>query len=376
MAKHHYVPQFYLKRFGNRKYIPAILMNHHFQFVEKASIRQQSCRPNYYKSPEVEHLNGLIEDKASQLMQKITQHTPLDTCETAYLKQYIAFQRMRTPGHVQDMEDGLSKILSSYYTISEGKEGFEGTKPKLTVKNAEAWAWTQIGDMTEAVIDLDLKFLVSKNNNFITSDHPVTIYNPWTLKGQFAGQGYECRGLMLFLPIDSKTTVMLYDNKAYTVRNKNRRTTHITVGKGDEERLNKLQMIGQRNVLYLPRPEHRTRVTELAREVRSSYPPDQEIPMPVTARSDDGRSQIITTESRPINFGSWTFLYESKDWRKVPHSVRGFGIYGSRNSKPNDALKALTETRPWNSTRYIDDKGNMSYVKTTARGFTLNTGHQ
>ena len=42
MPKHHYVPQFYLKRFGNGKYVSAIFMDYNFRFVEKVSIRDQS----------------------------------------------------------------------------------------------------------------------------------------------------------------------------------------------------------------------------------------------------------------------------------------------------------------------------------------------
>ena len=35
MPKHHYVPQFYWKRFGNGKYVSAILMDYNFRFVER-----------------------------------------------------------------------------------------------------------------------------------------------------------------------------------------------------------------------------------------------------------------------------------------------------------------------------------------------------
>lgn len=61
MTKHHYVPQFYLKRFGSGKYISAILLDHDLRFVEKASIRDQSCKPNYYRSSFIERIIGLIE---------------------------------------------------------------------------------------------------------------------------------------------------------------------------------------------------------------------------------------------------------------------------------------------------------------------------
>ena len=48
---------------------------------------------------------------------------------------------------------------------------------------------------------------------------------------------------MLFLPISSRVSIMLYDSEVYSIRSRDRRSEFITIARDDEERLNKLQMV-------------------------------------------------------------------------------------------------------------------------------------
>ena len=367
MPKHHYVPQFYLKWFGNGKYISAILMDHDFRFVEKASIRDQSCKPDYYELPEVERFFGQVEREASYLIQNIGQRVPLTADQTLSLKRYFVFQVVRTPAYIQDLENAMSVIYSSTYAMSTNNEGFEDSKPLVTVKNAKIWAWKHMAGVEDTLFDLNMRYLVSNHNGFITSDQPVTRYNPWALKGGFAGQGFGCRGLMLFLPINSQVTIMLYDSEAYKIRANDQRSTHITIDRNDEDRLNKLQMTSHRSALYLACPERCRVIQKLARDVRSVYPPTSEVPAPQIARSEDGQSKIVSVEPQAINFGDWSFLYESKEWRKVRRNIRGVGVYTSRDTAPDAGPRGLLDMRPWNSTKYIDDEGGVSYLRRSPR---------
>ena len=362
MTKHHYVPQFYLRRFGNEKYISAILLDHDLRFVERASIRDQSCKANYYRSSSIEKIIGLIEREASRLMRNISDRTSLTQEDATFLKQYIAFQKARTPAHVQTMANAMSESLSAAYHASTHTEDPGDTDSKIRVSNVEPMAWSQIGTLCEAVSDLEIRYLLSKHEGFITSDQPVAAYNPWAQKGDFSGQGFGCRGLMLILPISSRIAVMLYDHEAYSIRKRDRNSEFIIVAQDDEKRLNKLQMLGNRSILYLPHPERHQAVQELAREVRSIYGPDSDKVTKSVAKSDDGLSQVIVTEQPVVEFGNWTFLHESKEWRRVPLEIRGLGIYGSRTSKPEDGPKALMNIRPWNSTRYTDSEGNVAFI--------------
>lgn len=363
MPRHHYVPQFYLRRFGTEKYVSAILMDHGFRFVEKASIRDQSYRPDYYRSQFVEDLFRQIEGEASRLMRNISGYIPLAEDDVTFLKQYVAFQMMRTPAFVQTIEnivgEGMSSVLATYGDYKLSAEAMASTG----IPDAEISAWRHLAAGCDEVCDLKIRCLLSKRDGFLTSDQPVAVYNPWALKGGFARNGLGCRGLMLFLPVSGRICIMLYDSDVYSIRTQDRKVAFISIGRKDEERLNKLQMVGNRSVLYLPNPGRHTEVHSLASRVRDAYPAAANAPVVKLAKSDDGTHEMFSVEERPVDFGDWTFLYESKDWHRVPRNARGFGVYSSRDSTPDSGLKMMLNTRPWNSTRYTDDEGRSNYLR-------------
>ena len=139
---------------------------------------------------------------------------------------------------------------------------------------------------------------------------------------------------------------MPYDTDVYSIRSQDRRSAYITIARSDEERLNKLQMVGNRTVLYLPSPTRHQEVQSLARKVRVAYPAATGKPVVKLAESADESSYVIEVHEQPVDFREWTFLYESKDWRGVSHYAREFGVYGSRDSTPNAGLRMLSNARP------------------------------
>ena len=362
MTRHHYVPQFYLRRFGAGNHIAMVLLDYDFRFVEKAKIKGQSWRPDYYRFPEVENSFSLIEGIASHQMQKISSRIPLTADDIVPLKLYLALQMIRTPATVRAIESHLSAGLSSVFATYPDLGGSRGVSLPIKIPDAEVFLWRNI-DAVGVVNDLELRFLFSKRETFLTSDQPVAVYNPWALKGGFARNGLGCRGLMLFLPISSRICIMLYDSAVYSIRSRDRRSAFITLGRNDEERLNKLQMVGNRGVLYLPHPDRHPEIQSLARKVRDAYPAATNTPTVRWATSEDGESKVFEVHEQPIDFGDWTFLYVSKDWREVPHNARGYGVYGTRDSTPDGWLRMLSNTHPWNSTRYTDEDGNISYLR-------------
>ncbi len=363
MPNHHYVPQFYLRRFGSGKHIPIILLDDDFRFIERAKILGQSRRPDYYRFPEVESNFAIIEGIASRVMQKVSERIQLTADDADFLKMYVSLQMIRTPAFVQTIENVARATISSAYAVHSGKERSEERISSIAIPHADILAWRQIGAASEAVRDLEMRYLISKRGGFLTSDQPVAVCNSWALKGGFARNGLACRGVMLFLPISARLTVMLYDSEVYSIRSQDRRSAYITIARSDEERLNKLQMVGNRSVLYLPNPDRHQDVQALARKVREANPAVTGTPVVKWAKSDSGLSNVIEVHERPVDFGHWTFLYESKDWREVSPGTRGFGVYGSRDSTPDAGTRMLSNARPWNSDRYTDDEGHVSFLR-------------
>ena len=145
MPNHHYVPQFYLRRFGTDTQVSAILMNHDFRFVESTKTKGQSSKPDYYRFPEVESIFGQIEGDASRLMRNISGYVPLVEDDAIFLKQYAAFQMMRTPAFVQTIgnlvDEGMSSVLSTYGEHKLSKEVMDS----IGFPDAEKSAWRHLG---------------------------------------------------------------------------------------------------------------------------------------------------------------------------------------------------------------------------------------
>ena len=97
---------------------------------------------------------------------------PLTIDQTAFLKRYVAFQMMRTPAYIQDLEDALSVGFSSIYAMDENSKGVKDSRPPIAVTDAKIWAWTHLQAVDDTVLDLDVRYLVSKRNGFLTSDQP------------------------------------------------------------------------------------------------------------------------------------------------------------------------------------------------------------
>ena len=295
-------------------------------------------------------------------MRKISGRIPLTSDDAVPLKLYVALQLIRTPATVQGIESHLSVGLSSAFASYPDLGGSEEVSLPIKIPNPEVILWRNM-DAVGIVCDLDIRYLLSKRDSFLTSDQPVAVYNPWALKGGVSRNGLACRGLMLFLPISARICSMLYDSEVYSIRSRDRRSAYVTIGREDEERLNKLQMVGNRNRLYLPRPDRHPEVQSLARKVRDTYSAATNTPTVRWAKSDDGLSKVFEVYEQPIDFGDWAFLYVSRDWRQVPRNARGYRVYGTRDSTPDAGLRMLANAHPWNSRKYTDEDGNVSYLQ-------------
>ena len=84
---------------------------------------------------------------------------PLTIDQTAFLKRYGAFQMMRTPAYIQDLENALSVGFSSIYAMDENSKGVKDSRPPIAVTDAKIWAWTHLQAVDDTVLDLDVRYL-------------------------------------------------------------------------------------------------------------------------------------------------------------------------------------------------------------------------
>jgi hypothetical protein len=103
-----------------------------------------------------------------------------------------------------------------------------------------------------AISDLDNRVVrASLNGRFITSDHPVVIYNQWCEGVRGGGvTGVACAGLQIFFPLGPDCILMLFDPNVYEVDGKESGEVIIT-DQRDINQLNRLQYtFAQENLFF------------------------------------------------------------------------------------------------------------------------------
>jgi hypothetical protein len=104
--------------------------------------------------------------------------------------------------------------------------------------------------------DLRLKLLMNDTSEpFITSDNPIVLYNQLMNFNTFGSNcGYACKGLQIFVPLDSWKTMLLYDEEAYRVGDGNDFVHHVS-NVQDVYELNTLQFVSALDDIYFNNPD-------------------------------------------------------------------------------------------------------------------------
>lgn len=220
---HHYVPQFYLRRFSLEENGKTIgVFNHkNNRFIPVAAIKHQACENYLYgEDDEVESLLSKLEGTMADLTGRMLKHflPPADD-SVAYkvLLRYLLYQHSRTIKSGNELLDGLNKALKAAYDKFYGPEHFFKDH---TVSNVYASLMTLV-DSEKYLYLLDFmtcKLVVNLSYlPFITSDNPVVTYNQYLEKKQITigTHGLPTKGLQLFFPIHPRMMICIYDPAVY-----------------------------------------------------------------------------------------------------------------------------------------------------------------
>ena len=103
--------------------------------------------------------------------------------------------------------------------------------------------------------DLGMKPLVNDADEvFVTSDNPIVMYNQLMNFNTFGSNcGYACKGVQVFVPLDSRKTMILYDRDVYRVGNESEPVVRIT-NIQDVYELNTLQFVSAQDNIYYEDP--------------------------------------------------------------------------------------------------------------------------
>jgi hypothetical protein len=269
--RHHFVPQFYLRNFASdpRQRQIGLFEIHRGLFVPNASIRSQAQRNRLYGPSSTEKALGDLEGLAAGVIRGAVERRELPRRFTdghAALLMFVLFQAFRTPAAGAAMEEAgnqlMKTIMANDPKVAPYLDGI-----RLVLSDPVLRSLQTAVQHHHFVVDLCYKLLINRTDTpFITSDHPVVLYNQFMERRRAFGSntGLGCKGLQMFLPLSPHCCLILYDCDVYKVGGRSLKSVQVAASLDDVKTLNTLQAANADNQLFF---NHQTREGELRRVV-------------------------------------------------------------------------------------------------------------
>ena len=243
--QHHYVPQFYLRRFKSRCRRINLHNIHRGLTIPDASIKHECSKPNYYRTAQIEDALADLEARAAVAISALWDGEP--SYEMEAIRQFMAVQLLRTPSFTRRTESMHSKFQELFggRDVVDGESlralRFDAVEPE----NLPVYNLLMLDDLARTMGDLKPIVVETATDVFITSDNPVFKYNQYLEEIRNQGTtGLGQTGIQIFLPLSPKHVLVMYDKDVYDYVKKQRPT------EADVEVLNGLQVISASNNLY------------------------------------------------------------------------------------------------------------------------------
>jgi hypothetical protein len=255
----HFVPQFYLRNFGHGDSSSGLICIYNRRtkaHFPHAPIKSQACANYFYeKGAGVESDLASMENRLGPLVKRmIKDESPpkWDSVDHAALLKFIVFQSVRTMFAKEEADENNYKTLAKIAELCPGQfphlawqQDDQEHTPRMLLSIAEF--------NYHAAADLRCKLLRNKTGiAFITSDHPVVKYNQYFEEPEpvMCNTGLNCRGLQLFVPLNPKYLLVLFDSSIYQVGERNFKVVCVDVTRDDVNELNTLQLVNAGEHLY------------------------------------------------------------------------------------------------------------------------------
>lgn len=219
--KQHYVPQFYLRGFSFNGSSISMYNLTGKNFIENASIRNQCCEDYFYGDSGLEGLLSQIEASAARVLKEIRDvgSKSIDVSgDPVILPVFVAIMMKRTLAskHMsRQIVEGVRQQLDGEPLSTELAaqiNAVDEIHPEDAVREAIKLA-PLISDLSHVLID------APDDHYFITCDDPVVKVNPFLQGMKLPGSatGLYCRGLIMYLPLSPKRSLMFYDGDVYRI---------------------------------------------------------------------------------------------------------------------------------------------------------------
>ncbi len=291
-ANQHFVPKFYFRNFSTDGCTIGSLLIRDGRVIDRAPIKGQCARKNFYGSKELESLFSDLESQHSLAIIAALDVANNQFCEPISHEEYfrflqaVMFQRSRTALEIDKSESTreqfLLELFKQYVKSSKNPRSKEMSDhiaagnvsikepPHVTVCRSIRTAL----DCVMGITDLSLCLIRNRTDfPFIFSDAPVVFYNSYCRRVRNRGVlGVQCPSLQIFFPLDPWTLALLFDADKYSGSFKEY-LQYDTYSRSDVSQMNVLQMHHALNVVYFRDTEHREYVQDLWNTHRHSFRP-------------------------------------------------------------------------------------------------------
>lgn len=262
---HHFVPQFYFRRFSADEKSICSLIRHSGNVIPKAPIKGQASKHWFYGDAETEKALADIEGVCSTALRELSaldDPTKLAGEHVEALMLHLALQRSRTDSARRTnkpIQDNLARLMAEVaVNTSEELEDEEKTRLRLLLPQFEAdpvaaqkLAMAAAVESASALLDLRPVLLVNRTTRpFIFGDAPVVFFNAYCRNVRHRGVlGLASPGLLVAFPLSPNSALLLMDAEVYRTRSPHKNRVHLR-DLGDVAGLNRLQMHAASNCVY------------------------------------------------------------------------------------------------------------------------------
>ena len=254
----HFVPRFYLKKFSlqSQEERIGVFNISSLKFIKSANLYEQASKNYFYgRDLKIENTLQPLEAESAKIINSIVDQQSLpsvDSRDHQMLLMFIIALLGRTIYAAEMIDEAIGKYKETVSSINYNALPESERNIDLTLTDAVQESLRIVLSNFPIVRDLCWKLIINETEQpFITSDHPVVLYNQFLEPRKTYGSnvGLASKGLEIFLPLSPKFTLVLFDKDVYRVGTRNK-TSIKADSLADITALNLLQYINANKNIY------------------------------------------------------------------------------------------------------------------------------
>jgi hypothetical protein len=309
--RQHFVPQRYLKNFSTKKNISnkeECLYVYPFKTSEcYISNVKDLCKEDFFygedeRSQRFEDNLGKFEKRQAKIIRKIIENISIDILNEDEYFEFILFlliQDARTKRSKWEIKEFTQMMVENVFKPQLKTKERPPNIPEDFIDNLKIqlpgdFALRMMGAICYVEGLKDLKAVLINNitnQNFYCSDHPVVRYNYIKFENT-SSIDYLAPGLIIFYPINNEITIMLFDEKAYSV-DRDFDSIYCLNNKNDLESINKLQFISAVDHILFSDAHETENVKRIHRNVSEYMGHDYHIDKTEDIHADGSKTLVL-----------------------------------------------------------------------------------